>query len=192
MPDPALCPGHALRLTVPPADRLPSTISATDPLIGFVRGFTGTTRSSDSSPLPQRLRLLDFPSWPAATLAAAGEMRSPRFRRDPFARDLVSDPGRAAGPRIAVPLMLPSTVWNVSAPASKFLSWLNTDPTRLLCTLRRGRRLPRRNTRYQAGATPSLGRTCTGWIAPASPGAPKLETETKIAARMLNRMLKLG
>jgi DNA topoisomerase len=34
------------------------------------------------------------------------------------------------------------------------------------------RHLPRRNTRYQAGATPYLGRTFTGWIAPASPGAP--------------------
>src|SRR5262252_8871966 len=43
-----------------------------------------------------------------------------------------------------------------------------------LCTLRRGRHLPRRNTRYQAGATPYLGRTFTGWIAPASPGAPLL------------------
>ena len=29
-----------------------------------------------------------------------------------------------------------------------------------------------RNTRYQAGATPYLGRTFTGWIPPASPGAP--------------------
>jgi hypothetical protein len=28
-----------------------------------------------------------------------------------------------------------------------------------------------RNTRYQADATPYLGRTCTGWIAPALPGA---------------------
>jgi predicted transposase YbfD/YdcC len=31
----------------------------------------------------------------------------------------------------------------------------------LLCTLRRGRRLPRRNTHYRAGATPYPGRTCT-------------------------------
>jgi hypothetical protein len=28
MPDPALCPGHALPLTFPPIDRLPSTTSA--------------------------------------------------------------------------------------------------------------------------------------------------------------------
>src|SRR3954468_22674667 len=40
-------------------------------------------------------------------------------------------------------------------------------PTRLLCTLRRGRRLPRRNTRYQAGATPYPDRIFTGWNAPA-------------------------
>jgi hypothetical protein len=41
MPDPALSPGHASLLAFPPADRLPSTVSATDPRIGFVRGFTG-------------------------------------------------------------------------------------------------------------------------------------------------------
>src|SRR5208283_5324543 len=47
-------------------------------------------------------------------------------------------------------------------------------PTRSLCTLRHGRHLPQRNTRYRAGATPYPGRTFTGWIAPASPGAPGL------------------
>src|SRR5262249_4718722 len=36
-----------------------------------------------------------------------------------------------------------------------------------LCTLRVHCRQWPRNTRYQAGATPYLGRTCTGWIAPA-------------------------
>src|SRR3954466_12485280 len=36
-----------------------------------------------------------------------------------------------------------------------------------MCTLRRGRRLPRRNTRYRAGATPYPDRTFTGWNAPA-------------------------
>src|SRR5690242_8363844 len=55
------------------ADRLSCTVSATDPSTGFVRDFTGTTRSSDASPRPRRLRLLDFPSWPAATVAAVGE-----------------------------------------------------------------------------------------------------------------------
>ena len=37
----------------------------------------------------------------------------------------------------------------------------------LLCTLRNHCRQGPRNTRYQADATPYLGRTCTGWIAPA-------------------------
>ena len=64
---------------------------------------------SDSSPLPRRLRLLGFPSRPVIARAVSGEMRSPRFRRVPFVRELVSDPGRAAVPRIAAPLMLPST-----------------------------------------------------------------------------------
>jgi len=36
-----------------------------------------------------------------------------------------------------------------------------------LCTLRSHCRQGPRNTRYQADATPYLGRTCTGWIAPA-------------------------
>src|SRR5262249_5762842 len=40
-----------------------------------------------------------------------------------------------------------------------------------LCTLRNHCRQWPRNTRYQADATPYLGRTCTGWIAPALPGA---------------------
>src|SRR3954452_4258953 len=70
--------------------------------------------------------------------------------------------------------MLPSALSTASAPALTLISWLNTVPTRSLCTLRRGRRLPRRNTRYQAGATPYLDRTFTGWTAPASPGAPLL------------------
>src|SRR5215470_7588912 len=40
-------------------------------------------------------------------------------------------------------------------------------PMQSLCTLRNRCRQRPRNTRYQADATPYLGRTCTGWIAPA-------------------------
>src|SRR4051812_4027572 len=40
-----------------------------------------------------------------------------------------------------------------------------------LCTLRNHCRQWPRNTRHQADATPYLGRTSTGWIAPALPGA---------------------
>src|SRR5215211_6759781 len=108
--------------------------------------------------------LLSFPPRPGAAWAAAGDRRSPRFRRDPFVRELVSDPGRAAAPRITAPLMLPSALWTASAPALQLISWLNTDPTRWLCTLRRGRRLPRRNTRYRR----ALPLTWAG-LAPAGP-----------------------
>ena len=38
-----------------------------------------------------------------------------------------------------------------------------------LCTLRNHRRQWPRNTRYQADATPYLGRTFTGWIRPMRP-----------------------
>src|SRR5262245_49481988 len=44
-------------------------------------------------------------------------------------------------------------------------------PMQSLCTLRNHRRRWPRNTRYQADATPYLGRTSTGWITPALPGA---------------------
>src|SRR3954453_10669445 len=106
-----------------------------------------------SRPTPPAFRggfaLLSFPPRPEAATATSGDKRSPRFRRDPFVRELVSDPGRATAPRITAPLLLPSALWTASAPALKLISWLNTDPTRWLCTLRRGRRLPRRNTRYR-------------------------------------------
>ena len=61
-------------------------------------------------------------------------MRSPRFQRDPFVRDMVCDHGRAPAPRVVGPLILPSTFPTASAIA--FLSRLNTYPTRSLCTLR--------------------------------------------------------
>src|SRR3954470_12746861 len=120
------------------------------PIWSALFGVSSVVRSR---PTPPAFRggfaLLSFPPRPGAAWAAAGGGRSPRFRRDPFVRELVSDPGRATVPRIAAPLMLPSALWTASAPALKLISWLNTDPTRLLCTLRRGRRLPRRNTRYR-------------------------------------------
>ena len=86
---------------------------------------------SDSSPLPRRLRLLDFPSRPVSTEVIAGKVRSPRFQRVPFLRDVAFDPGRATGPRITAPHMLPSTDTNASAPASSFISWLNPTPHKI-------------------------------------------------------------
>src|SRR4029077_13112192 len=99
----------------------------------------------------------DFLSRPVSTEVLAGEVRSPRFQRVPFLRDVAFDPGRATGPRIAAPHILPSADTNVSAPASSSFRGSIPHPTRLLRTLRRGRHFPRRNTRYRAGATPCPG-----------------------------------
>ena len=96
--------------------------------VGFVRCFNGTTQPSDSSSVPRQLRLLDFLSRPGIAKATAGQTRSPRFRRDPFVRDVASDPGRATVPRITAPHMLPSAVATASAPATSRISWLNPTP----------------------------------------------------------------
>src|SRR5712671_3781945 len=55
-------------------------------------------------------------------------VRSPRFRRDPFVRDVVFDHGRASAPRITGPHMLPSTLLTVSASAISWFSRLNSTP----------------------------------------------------------------
>src|SRR5690349_5716420 len=107
-----------------------------------------------SRPTPPAFRggfaLLSFPPRPGSARAAAGGRRSPRFRRVPFRRDVVSDPGRATAPRIAVPHILPSTFPTASASATSGISGLNTYPTGLLCTLRSRRHRRPRNTRYRA------------------------------------------
>ena len=102
---------------------------------------------------------------PVRTVRSAA--RSPRFRRVLFVRDGVNDHGGATLPRMAAALILPSTAITVSASASSSFRGSIAHPIRLLGTLRSGRRLPPRNTHYQAGATPYLGRTSTGWITPA-------------------------
>ena len=156
----------------PSVPALRSTGSSTGRPASFV-GFGATMAGSDFS----RPCIIGFGSSPSRCgpgrlRRRRPDVRSPRFRRDPFVRDGVFDHGRATAPRIAAPHMLPSTFPTVSASAIFWLSRLNTHPTRSLCTLRGRRRRRPRNTRYQAGATPYLGRSSTGWIAPASPGAP--------------------
>jgi hypothetical protein len=136
--------------------------------VGFVRCFNGTMQPSDSSSVPRQLRLLEF-------------------RRDPSVRDVASDPGRATVPRITAPHMLPSAVATASAPAISRFRGSIPHPKRSLCTLRRGRHLPRRNTRYQVGATPFPDRTFTGWTSPASPGAPPVFLPTSAATTTVLR-----
>jgi hypothetical protein len=143
-------------------------------LTALFEGFTGTADPSDALPVPRQLRLLDFLSRPGIARATAGQTRPPKFRRVPFRRDMVSDPGRVAAPRIAVPTMLLSTVLSGSASAVRSLSGLNTDPIGSLCTLRERRHQCPRNTRYRA-ACYSLTRA---GFAPARPRQLAWRTNT--------------
>src|SRR6266568_8049923 len=61
-------------------------------------------------------------------LCHRSNVRSPRFRRGPFVRDVVFDHGRASAPRITGPHMLPSTLLTVSASAEFWFSRLNRTP----------------------------------------------------------------
>ncbi len=74
----------------------------------------------------------------------------PRFRHDPFLRDVISDPGRALVSRMAMPDMLPSTILKASASAMSSFRGSMAHPTGLLCTLQTPRRRDARNTHYQA------------------------------------------
>src|SRR5664279_2294466 len=103
--------------------------------------------------------------------AARPDRRPPSFRRSPFARDVVFDSGGTTASRMARPHMLPSAHPTASAPAGYTISELNTHPMQSLCMLRPRAHPRRRNTRYQAGATPYLDRSSTGWIPPACAGA---------------------
>ena len=150
MPVPALGPGHAPRLAFPPTGRLPSTISAADPGSALFEA-SSVLRSRPTPPafLSGSARS-SFPPRPGTATAVAGGRRSPRFRRVPFRRDVVFDPGGATAPRLAAPHMSPSTFPTASASATSGISGLNTHPAGSLCTLRSRRRRRPRNTRYRA------------------------------------------
>src|SRR5712691_8593458 len=60
------------------------------------------------APVHHRLRLLAFPMRTRSAQGLWSDAGHPRFRRDPFARDVLFDPGRVAVPRITVLLMLRS------------------------------------------------------------------------------------
>ena len=74
------------------------------------------------TPSPAASSSPDFLPRPGIDKATTGGMRSPRFRRVPFRRDVVWDSGRASAPRILAPHMLPSTFLSVSASAKLSIS----------------------------------------------------------------------
>src|SRR6202011_4826049 len=92
-------------------------------------------------PVHHRLRLLTFPMRTIPlTRHSRPVTRYPSFRRDPFARDVLLDPGGTAMPRMTALHMLRSTISTVSAPASSSFRGSITHPTQPLCTLRVRRR----------------------------------------------------
>jgi hypothetical protein len=115
----------------PSAPALGSTGSA-DASASLFAGFTATMAGSDFS-CPFITGYGSSPSrcGPVRLSATRPGKRSPRFRRVPCVRDVASDPGRATQPRLAVPLMLPSTSLTASAPANGSISWLNPTPLTL-------------------------------------------------------------
>src|SRR5437660_9441039 len=94
------------------AATFPADASAVD-FFALFAGFTATMAGSDfscpcilvygSSPSPCG------PPYLAHTRQRRPDRRYPRFRYDPFARDVALDPGRASAPRMAMPHMLPSS-----------------------------------------------------------------------------------
>ena len=131
---PVLRPGLAWRSTLPPAAPLPSTPSATAhtlsprAITALFGCFIGTTSASDSSSVPRQIALLACCRGPGSPQRLRTRRRSPRFRRDPFARDGVFDHGRASTPRIAAPHILPSATVTASASTDFGFSRLNSPP----------------------------------------------------------------
>src|ERR1700747_3302190 len=127
-------------------------------------------------PLHHRLRSLTFPMRPGRLCSLWPDMRSLRFRRVPFGRDVAFDPGGATASRIAMPHILPSTVPSVSASAKFFLSWLNPTPHPITVYASHPPSPTTAQHSLPGGALPPYrGRSFTGKIAPASPDAPELE-----------------
>src|SRR5881392_3277863 len=158
------------------AATFPADASAVD-FFALFAGFTATMAGSDFS-CPCIIGYGSSPSRCGPPYSAhrtrrrRPDTRSPRFRYDPFARDVALDPGRASAPRMAVPHMLPSSELKPSAPAISDLSWLNPTPQAIAVyasqppsPVATQHSLPSRTLPF------NLGRTFTGWIAPALPGA---------------------
>jgi hypothetical protein len=116
------------RSAFPSAPALRSTRSAPGRPVLFA-GFTATTAGSDFS-CPCIAGYGSSPSrrGPHDRAIVRSGTRSPRFRRVPFVRDGDFDHDRASAPRIAVPHMLPSTGWKVSASVILTVSRLNSPP----------------------------------------------------------------
>ena len=171
MPVPVLSPGHASPLAFPPIGRLPRCLRPWLSPALFEASQVICSRPN-SSHLPRRLHLIDFPSWPCTAEAGTGEVRSPRFRHLLFMRNGVSDHGRAVTPCVAVHNILPSTFSTASASARLNFSRLNI-PLHMIAVYASRPSSPAAPQHSLEGGSllPYPHRTFTGWKAPASPGA---------------------
>src|SRR6266511_904181 len=114
---PARRPGRALLARIPlgPGPWLHQLRSRSLRLVRRLLSYYDRVRFPAS--VHHRLRLLAFPMRTIDLIGRWSDAGPPRFRRDPFARDVVFDPGRTTRPCIAALLMLRSTMETVSAPA---------------------------------------------------------------------------
>src|SRR5215471_12467571 len=136
---PALRPARVMLVRIPlgPSPWLHRLRGGSLRLVRQLRSYYGWVRlpafvHHRLSVLPSRCGPVAELLWPNAG--------SPKFRRDPFARDVLYDPGRRAWPRLAALSVLRSTLCTVSAPATYPLRGSITHPTQPLCTLRGRRR----------------------------------------------------
>src|SRR5215472_3852172 len=74
-------------------------------------------------PVHHRLRFLTFPMRTSRLCSLWPDMRSLRFRRVPFGRDVTFDPGGATASRVAIPHILPSTVGDGGCEAYTVIGW---------------------------------------------------------------------
>src|SRR5215468_4524710 len=132
-------------------------------------------------PVHHRLRFLTFPMRTSRLCSPWPDMRSLRFRRVPFGRDVAFDPGGATASRVAIPHILPSTVPNVSASATLFLSWLNPPPHPITVYASHPPSPTTAQHSLPGGALlPYRGRSFTGRNASASPDAPELQVRIQL------------
>src|SRR3982074_3312746 len=140
MLNPAQCPEHALMARIPLGlgPSLHQLRSRSLCLVRRLHSYYGLVRLP--TPVHHRLRLLAFPDADRRTrertLNRRPDVGYPRFRRNPFARDVFLDPGGMTVPRITALHMLRSTITTVSAPANSSFRGSITYPTHPLCTLR--------------------------------------------------------
>src|SRR3954471_23565770 len=137
---PALCPEHALALTLPSTGRLPSTLSAPDLSAGVVRGFTGTMQPSDFFCLPDRRRSFELPDPARDRQSGCGRQETSQVPTQSLTARTGLRLRRSDGPSQSGPAHVACGGSQRLGLYGKSLSRLNTVLVVSLCTLRDHRR----------------------------------------------------